>query len=110
MKTRPSESVQFSIIARAYNEGEAIRIRMMLDRAKVPYVVWGENMHMTRGFATPAFEPTTFVVDSRYVDQAQEALEEVHHVNLDLPEHCPACDAKTERGKLECPNCGLYLG
>jgi|GEM_PF-3381726 len=102
---------RFVSIARAHSQTEGIRIRMLLDRTQIPYQVRGEMLH-AMGFAgASALGPMDFLVPHELKEAAEGALEELFDVHADeIPEECPACNTKTQRDKLECPSCGLYLG
>ena len=104
-----SRSPKFVSIARAHDQTEAIRIRLLLDRTQIPYQVKGELLHSLWIAGTSALGPMEFLVPSELREQAEEALKSLFDLNTDIPEECPACSAKTQPGKLECPSCGLYL-
>lgn len=97
-------------IATAHDQLEAIRIKMLLDRTQIPYTVRGELLHSLVIAAPSALGPMEFLVSSELHDQAKAALEELFDIRPEaIPKTCPACDSKTEPGKLECPSCGLFL-
>lgn len=103
---------RFVSVAEARNETEAILIRLLLDRIRIPYQVRGEHLHAIYGSAgTTMFGPMEFLVPEELQAETESALEDLFEVNPeDIPETCPACQSPTERGKLECPDCGLHLG
>lgn len=106
-------SYRFVSIGSANNMTESIRIKMMLDRARIPYRVRNEQIHTIYGMGpiNPAFGPLEFEVPQDLYADAIEALDAVFQVNLDdLPEKCPACDAATNPASADCPSCGLFLG
>lgn len=104
IKGRP----HFVSIARAHDQTEAIRIKMLLNRADIPYTVRGERMHTLYG--GPVLGPVEFLVNSEYYAQAEAEILALFDVNLDIPEHCPACQTKIVGKTLDCPACGLFLG
>lgn len=105
-----SRSQKFVSIARAHDQTEAIRIRLLLDRTQIPYQVKGEMLHSLWIAGTSALGPMEFLVPSELKDQAEAALEDLFDLHPeDIPAICPACNSKTQAGKLECPSCGLFL-
>lgn len=99
-------------IAQASNLGEAIKIQMLLDRARLPYRMRGENLYGIYGNAAMGFVgPMEFLIPSELKEQAEECLLDLFDVHLaSLPTHCPACEARVPKGEVDCPNCGLFLG
>jgi hypothetical protein len=99
-------------IASASNLGESIRIQMLLDRARLPYCMRGDNLYGIYGDAAMGLSgPMQFFIPSELKEQAEESLLEIFDVHLaNMPAQCPACDAKVSRGEVDCPNCGLFLG
>ena len=105
-----SENV-FVPIARAHDQAEAIRIKLLLNRARIPYRVIGENMHNVYGLAGAAlFGPMEFVIPANLREVAERELQNLFDVNVDPPEVCPACESSIEGPVVDCPHCGLFLG
>ena len=101
---------RYVVIATAANETEAIRMRILLDRTQIPYVVQGEHLHSLYGIAgSSLFGPMEFKVPEGLAKEATAALDEIFEVRGEIPDTCPACGSPTVRHKLECPACGLYL-
>lgn len=101
---------RFVSIARAHSQTEGIRIRMLLDRTQIPYQVRGELLHSMGLAGASALGPMDFLVSEELQEAAEGALEELFGIHTDeFPSHCPACNAPTQRERLECPACGLYL-
>ncbi|MEM0996925.1 MAG: hypothetical protein AAGN35_07595 [Bacteroidota bacterium] len=106
-----SSNDAFIPIAVAHDQSEAIRIRLLLNRARIPYRVIGEHMHNVYGLAgSTLFGPMKFVIPAELREQAERELQNLFDVNLDLPETCPACDSSIPEGVVDCPACGLFLG
>ena len=109
-------NIHFVKFVVAENSTMAIKIRLLLDRAKVPYMVKNENVqHLFGGGAIGGFNPVTgpmeFHVPEHLIAQAQEAMQEIFDIHYDdLPDNCPACDTHIPEGKVDCPSCGLFLG
>lgn len=84
----------------------ALRLRIMLDRANIPYTTFNElNYLMT------AQGPIQFFVPEIFLNDALAKIENAFEVQIDdLPSHCPACGAETIPGNVDCPSCGLFLG
>ena len=103
-------SPKFVSIAQAHDQNEAIRIRLILDRTRIPYQVKGELLHSLWLAGTSALGPMEFLVPTELKKEAEEALLDLFDLHPeDIPANCPACGSKTEPGKLECPSCGLFL-
>lgn len=102
---------RFVSVATAHNETEAILIKLLFDRIQVPYQVRGEHLHAIYGMAgSTLFGPMEFLVPTEMQAETETALEELFHVDPeDVPDHCPACETPTEKGRLDCPGCGLHL-
>jgi len=100
----------FVTIASANNFTEATNIKILLNRASIPYRVLNELNNLALGTVINYnIAPITFLVPSHLQQDALEALEYVFDVNTEeIPEICPACESPTQ-GKLECPGCGLTL-
>lgn len=98
-------------VAKAHNETEFILIKLLFDRTQIPYQVRGEHLQSIYGMAgATLFGPTEFLVPSEMQEETEMALAEIFEVDpANIPENCPACNAPTEKGKLECPDCGLHL-
>ncbi len=107
-----SKGSSFVTIAEAHSEVESIKLKMLLDRTGIPYFVRGDQLHSVMGdiYGATAFGPRQFVVPERYQQQVEEMLQELFEVTVELPSHCPACGTRTQPDRLECPECGLYLG
>lgn len=101
----------FVTIAQAYSEGETIQLKMLFDRTGMPYFTRGEQLSSTLGyFYGPAIGPVEFLVPTRFQREAEELLQDAFEVSKELPKNCPACDTPTTPDKLECQECGLFLG
>ena len=105
-------SVELFPIASAHNVGESIRIQMMLDRARLPYHMRGNNLFGIYGDVALGFSgPMEFLIPTELKAEAEESLLELFDVHIaNMPSQCPACDAKVGKGQVDCPNCGLFLG
>lgn len=108
----PEQRVELFPIASASNLGEAIRIQMLLDRARLPYRIHGDKLFGLYGDAALSLAgPIQFLIPLHLKEQAEECLIEIFDVQLgSLPANCPACDAQVGRGLVDCPSCGLFLG
>ena len=106
------QRVELFPIATASNLGEAIRIQMLLDRARLPYRLHGDKLFGIYGDAAFAWAgPMQFLIPLHLKEQAEECLLEIFDVQTtNLPSKCPACDARVSRGEVDCPSCGLFLG
>ena len=105
-----ASSSKFVSIAQAHDQTQAIQIRLILDRTRIPYQIKGELLHSLWLAGTSALGPMEFLVPTELKEEAEAALQEIFDLRPeDIPETCPACGAKTEPGKLECPSCGLFL-
>ena len=89
---------------------------MLLDRTRVHYLVKNEGVQNLIGGGAffcgfnPATGPIEFHVlasQRKEVDEALLDLFEIHHG--EVPDHCPACEARNTALRIECPNCGLFL-
>ena len=98
---------RFVSIASAHDQTEAIRIKMLLNRAEIPYTVRGERMHVLYG---PALGPVEFLVTAEFFSGAESEILALFDVNMDVPAACPACNTLIEGKILDCPACGLFLG
>lgn len=113
MQAKDISFVKFIV---AESSTQAIKMRLLLDRAKIPYMVKNENLQNLFGAgALGAFNPVTgpieFHVPEHFVKAAHEAMAEIFDIHYDdLPENCPACQAYIPEGKVDCPGCGLFLG
>ena len=86
-------------------------MKMLLDRANIPYHVRGEQLHNIYGIAgTPALGPMEFLIPEELQEKVEALLQELFDIDPELPERCPACDAATRKGQFDCPSCGLFLG
>lgn len=104
-------ALSFVSIALASDMTEAIRIRMLLDRTRIPYRVKNELISNIYSMSVGnAIGPMEFQVPSELYPVAMEVLEEIYEIRMEnIPEECPACDARTIPGRTECPSCGLFL-
>jgi hypothetical protein len=85
---------------------DAMRLRIILDRANIPYHCFNEL-----NFLVTAQGPIQFFVPDIFLDDALAKLETAFEVQLDnLPDFCPACGTETLGGIADCPACGLFLG
>ena len=113
MKPRQLNFVKF---IEAESSTQAIKFRLLLDRAKVPYMVKNENLQNLFGAgALTGFNPITgpieFHVPEHMLSAAKEAMAELFDINYDdVPDDCPACGAHIPEGTVDCPSCGLFLG
>lgn len=98
-------------VARAATTSEVHRLSIALGAAGVPFVTTNVLAHTLGGGSySAAFGPVAFKVAAQWVEAAEQALAEAYAVRPELvPERCPACDAPTLRGVLDCPACGLFL-
>ena len=112
MDQKPITQNRFVSIARAHSLNESIRLRLLLDRTRIPYRIRNEQILEVYPMAlTSAFGAMEFEVPAEMFQEAQAALDEIFEIDLaNLPEFCPACDFPTASPKLECPSCGLFLG
>lgn len=102
---------EFISIAKAHDQAEAIRIKLLLNRACIPYRIIGEHMHHVYGLAGAAlFGPMEFIIPSHLRESAELELQNLFDVNTDLPDQCPACDSQIVGVAVDCPECGLFLG
>lgn len=110
-KADPKEKVH-TCIAIAHDSNEAIRIKLLLNRASIPYTVRNEQLFNIYGAAGALiFGPMRFMIPSELKAEAEAALQDVYEIDpASLPERCPACNAPTLRTQLDCPSCGLFLG
>lgn len=85
---------------------EAMRLKLLFDRAGIPYLVHDE---LISTHVIPV--PIRFKVAEDQLELAAAQLESAFSVSVDgIPEVCPACNAKTAPPALDCPGCGLFLG
>ena len=71
------------VIATAANETEAIRMRILLDRTQIPYVVHGEHLHSLYGIAgSSLFGPMEFKVPEDLVVEATAALSSIFPIKV----------------------------
>lgn len=105
-----TSSRKFISIATAHTQAEVIRIRMLLDRAQVPYQTKGETFQSIYPLAGISTFAVDFLIPAELEQQARESLEAVFEIETDLPESCPACGTRTVRGRMDCAECGLFLG
>lgn len=103
---------RFVKFAEANTLTESINLKLLLDRARIPYRVMNETLcnwipgHMGQ----PLFGPVEFQVPENFIEQAKQSIEELFLIHSDeIPEVCPACETKVSRGRLECDGCGLFL-
>lgn len=97
-------------IAVAQNMTEAIGIELLLNRAGIDYKIQGEHTHRLYGAVVGIWQPIEFLIREHDRELAEGVLDDLFDVDVELPEHCPACNHTTERGRLDCPSCGLFLG
>ncbi len=85
---------------------DAMRLRILLDRADIPYTTFNElNFLMT------AQGPIQFFVPEIFFKEALAQLDAAFEVDMDnVPDHCPACHTETMPGRADCVACGLFLG
>jgi hypothetical protein len=102
---------EFVSIAKAHDQSEAIRIKLLLNRADIPYRIIGEHMHTIYGMAGASlFGPMEFIIPAEMREFAEAELQNLFDVNTDLPDQCPACDTPILGVIVDCPACGLFLG
>ena len=106
------EVVQYCSIAQAKDWNESIQIQMLLDRARLPYRIVGENSFSLYGNAALSISgPMNFMIPIELKAEAEEILNTLFEIDFsDLPSHCPACDTAIPRATVDCPSCGLFLG
>jgi hypothetical protein len=99
-------------IAQAHNQVEAIRIQMLLDRARLPYQMRGDKLFWIYGnIAVALAGPMEFLIPKEMKEQAEERLLDLFTVDpQNLPHQCPACDTPVPTGTCDCLGCGLFLG
>lgn len=106
---REQERIVWVPIATAQDQMQAINTELLLNRVGIPFRIKGEFLHQLYGLAgTQLFGPKEFLIPQHLESAALEALDQVFEVG-ELPAHCPACDAATVRGRLDCVECGLTL-
>lgn len=106
---REQERIVWIPIATAHDQMQAINLELLLNRVGIPFRIKGEFLHQLYGMAgNQLFGPKEFLIPQHLEASALEALDHVFEVG-ELPAHCPACDARTIRGKMDCPECGLSL-
>lgn len=98
-------------VARAATATEVHRLSLVLGAAEIPFFTTNNLAHILGGSSyNAAFGPVAFKVPVECVAAAESALAEAYDVRPELvPERCPACEAPTQRGRLDCPACGLFL-
>ncbi|MFK7969659.1 MAG: hypothetical protein AB8F95_04790 [Bacteroidia bacterium] len=97
---------RFVDFIKAANAQEALRLKMLFDRAGIPYLVHDE---LVSTHVIPV--PIRFKVPEDQLALAHKQLEAAFDVSAEnIPERCPACDSKTDPSSLDCPDCGLFLG
>lgn len=85
---------------------EAMRLKLLFDRAGLPYMV---NHELTFTHVIPG--NIRFKIQEKHLEWAVEALESAFSVSgAPIPEICPACQSHTNPLALDCPECGLFLG
>ncbi len=106
------QRVELIPIASARNLGESIRIQMLLDRARLPYHMRGDNLFGIYGDAAWAFAgPMEFLIPKELKAEAEESLLDIFDIHpSQLPSTCPACEARVPKGRIDCPECDLFLG
>jgi hypothetical protein len=109
--TKPTlEFIEWVLIAKAENPTEAIMLKMLLNRTGIPYHAKNEFLHQLYGFAGTALSgPVEFMVPAHLKEMAEESIHTIFELESQLPPFCPACDCPTQRGRLDCPGCGLVL-
>lgn len=103
---------RYAAIAQANDLTEAIRLRLLLDRTRVPYRVRNEQILQVYPLFpfNSAFGPMVFEVPEDRYQEALMALEEIFEIDAsNIPSFCPACEGTTQPNALECPHCGLFL-
>lgn len=112
MAQQQDQYIKYIPIASANNLNEAIRLRLLLDRTRIPYRVRNEQILQVYPLApfNTAFGSMEFEVPEERFAEAQLALEEIFEIDAtNIPPICPACEGETETNNLECPHCGLFL-
>lgn len=107
MKTLRTSLIRIAV---AQNLMEAMGIELLLNRAGIDYKVRGAHIHQLYGAVAGAWQPIEFMIREQDRELAEDVLDDLFEVAEDLPERCPACDHATQRGRLDCPSCGLFLG
>lgn len=108
--------MKFVPLLTAWSITEALRVRMLLDRARVHYLVKNEGVQnlIGGGAGLGGYNPATGPIEFHVLESdkawLEEAMEDLFNVHLEgIPEICPACEARTQH-KVDCPSCGLFLG
>ena len=106
------KAVEYCSIAQAADLNESIRIQMLLDRARLPYRIIGENSFGLYGNAALSISgPMKFLIPIELKAEAEEILSTLFEIDFDdLPTQCPACDSPIPAVTADCPACGLFLG
>lgn len=88
---------------------DALSIEYALKSAKIPYLRQNRSPLSAYNDIT-LLDQYTFLVPQELLDRAIEAVSELYEVDTEhFPAICPACGSPTERGKFDCPECGLHL-
>lgn len=103
--TTAQQSEPLVCLAKAYSQNEALKLQIWLDSAGIPYWVQHEQAAALYMY-TPAVGPIEFWSTPEAAEQFQASF----GVQVPIASHCPACDAATVQGRLDCPSCGLFLG
>jgi hypothetical protein len=105
--------IPYFTIASAHSQVEAIRIQMLLDRARLPYRMRGDKLYALYGdmIASALAGPMQFLIPVELKALAEECLMDIFTVDpQNLPNQCPACDTPVPSGTCDCLGCGLFLG
>jgi hypothetical protein len=92
---------------------EAEMKKAWLQEAGIPCQIRYEQMRKIFGDNAYAGLPmyTELMVPSTLLDAANQRMADQYDIDPDhVPDFCPACEAKTIKGKFDCPDCGLFLG
>ena len=98
--------IRFVDFYQAANAQEAMRLKLLFDRAGISYLVHDE---LISTHVIPV--PIRFKVQESQFTLAMSQLESAFEISPgDIPGTCPACGSKTAAPSLDCPGCGLFLG
>jgi hypothetical protein len=92
---------------------ETINMRLLLDRAQIPYRVVNETLGsyvLGNLCGVPVFGAVEFHIPGELEEIAQTRIKELYSLDANtIPDVCPACEAATVKGVFDCPDCGLTL-